>query len=304
MVGAASLLVLGACSGGSESGAADSEMAVTSAGGGAPVAPQDMPASEAQSFSLAASDSAADGAADADREIITRGSATVVVTDPVDAAARVAALVEQAGGRVEARNEWRGSEGERSTAWLQVRVPADRMTSTIEALSELGTVQSVDVSREDVTATGRDLDARISALEASTERLTGLMSQAGNIEDLLRAERELSSRQAELDSLRSQRTALSDQVAMSTLHVTLQTRVTAGEPPAGFLGGLEAGWNALMTFGRGLLVAVGAALPWLVPAAVIAAVVLAVVRRRRRSADVGGGPGTTPSAAPAVGGSS
>ena len=295
MAVAALAVGLGACSGdGSRAENAGSAPAADSAAPGYTVSEEaltEAPAAEAPVLG-------GETAVAADREIITTGSAHLVVDDPVAAAAQVVALVERAGGHVEARNEWRGPDGERSSAWLRLRIPAANMTATVDALSDVGTVQSVDLSREDVTATGRDLDARIAALTTSTDRLTELLARAENVEDLLGIERELSSRQAELDGLRAQRAALSEQVAMSTLHVSLDTRVTAGVAPTGFAGGLSAGWGALATAGRGTLVVLGAMLPWLAVGGVVAVGALAVVRhlRRRRAASTGA-PTATPTTA-------
>ena len=53
-----------------------------------------------------------------------------------------------------------------------------------------------------------DLDARIKALQTSVDRMTQLLAQATRIEDLLAIETQLSQRQAELDSLKAQRTWL------------------------------------------------------------------------------------------------
>lgn len=224
-----------------------------------------------------------------DREVVTRGTATVVAADPVAAAQDLARMVEEAGGRVEQRDEQRATDGEPASARLTVRVPADRVTSTVEALGALGEVSDVSISKEDVTAAGRDLDARIAALETSTARLRELMGSAADTADLLAVEKELAGRQADLDALRAQRDALSDQVAMSTLEVWLTGADAApAATRAGFTGGLAAGWAALVVTARTVLVVLGAALPWLAVAGVLALAgrgVARVVRARRAPRD-------------------
>lgn len=277
--------LLAACSGaGAESGGNDAARAMPEHAMPDYAATEDAVAGDAVAEEAPAASGpglAGEAPTEAGREIITTGSAHLVVDDPVAAAAQVVALAERAGGHVEARNEWRSSDGERSSAWLRLRIPAAAMTATVEALSDVGTVQNVDLSRQDVTATGRDLDARIAALATSTDRLTELLARAENVEDLLGIERELSHRQAELDGLRAQRAALSDQVAMSTLHVSLDTRITAGVAPTGFLGGLASGWQALLTAGRGTLVVLGALVPWLAVGGVVAVAATLVTRKVR-----------------------
>lgn len=237
--------------------------------------------------------SAAQGAVD--REIVTRGSATVVADDPAQAAQELSRMVEQAGGRVESRDEERGDGRTGPVARLTVRLPADRVTSTIDALARLGEVSEVSVTTEDVTATGRDLDARIAALTTSTQRLRELMADAADTSDLLAVEQELSDRQADLDALTAQREQLSDQVAMSTLEVwiTADRAVVAAAERPGFLGGLENGWAALVTTLGATVMVLGVLLPWI---AVAAVVLLAVryARRRWRAARAERGPGTVP----------
>ncbi|PZR55146.1 hypothetical protein DNL40_01845 [Xylanimonas oleitrophica] len=210
------------------------------------------------------------------REVITRGTASVVSADPAAAAQRLSVLTEEAGGHVESREERRGSPSTAPSATLVLRLPADHVSRTVDALADLGEVADVSVTREDVTATGRDLDARVAALTTSTDRLRELMVQAADTADLLRVEKELSDRQAELDALRSRRASLSEQVAMSTLEVWITADASAlaatAPPPPGFLGGLSAGWEALVVAGRWALVVVGTLLPWAAAAGVLLAV--------------------------------
>ncbi|WP_251153322.1 DUF4349 domain-containing protein [Cellulosimicrobium sp. Marseille-Q4280] len=294
---AVALVLGGALLAGCSGGAADSES------GAAPVSAEDRAvegdgggeaaqggADDAVS-GIAAGDEAAQ--AEAAREIVTTGWVTVVTADPVAGAAEVADLAESAGGRVETRNQSGDAAEGTAHAELTIRVPADRTTATLDALEQIGEVDDLSVEAVDVTGTARDLDARVEALTTSVDRLRDLMGSAGSTEDLLAAEQELTTRQAELESLQSQRAALTDQVAMSTVTVSLvQVAPVEQLSPGGFLGGLENGWNALLATLNGLVVVVGALLPWLVVGAAVALVVRWVLRRRRRA----GAGGTPPSA--------
>jgi glycine cleavage system regulatory protein len=221
----------------------------------------------------------------ADREIVTTGSVTVVADDPAAAAEDVADLAESAGGRVENRRQSRADGDVPPSAELTVRVPADRTTATVEALDQVGTVEDLSVEAVDVTGTARDLDARVEALATSVDRLRDLMGEATTTDDLLTAEQELTSRQAELESLQAQRSALTDQVAMSTLHVSLVQAAPAERlAPGGFLGGLQNGWSALLATLNGLVVALGVLLPWLVVAGAAWLLVRWALRHARRTA--------------------
>ncbi|CAM3736819.1 DUF4349 domain-containing protein [Occultella aeris] len=235
---------------------------------------------------------------DTQRQIITTGSATVVVEDPAEAADRVALLVETAGGRVDQRSERAaGSDGPDSLGWahLTIRVPADELNGLIDELDELGDVHDLSQSAQDVTQVAVDLDARIVALQASTDRLLQIMADAADSGDLIAAESALSERQAELESLQAERAYLADQVSMSTLDVNLEAHYEPTIETGGFLGGLETGWRALVTFASGVLVFLGVIAPWLLLVGVPVAAIVWLTRRRRRRA-AAGSPGRPTSA--------
>ncbi len=171
--------------------------------------------------------------------------------------------MEAAGGRVDERTEQAasGEDGvEGAVADLVVRVPAAALTGVLADLEHLGDVESVSVSRSDVTFTAVDLDARISALRTSSARLQALMDGAATTEALLAAERALSERQAQLESLQSQRALLADQVELSTLSVHLHPfGVAPAGGPEGFLDGLGTGWRALASTAGAAVVVLGLA---------------------------------------------
>ncbi|KQQ11271.1 DUF4349 domain-containing protein [Rathayibacter sp. Leaf296] len=164
---------------------------------------------------------------------------------------------------------------------VTLRVPADRLSDARESLAELGTVTESTVEREDVTLQAVDLRARAAAAQASVDRLTELVAQAGDLADLLAAESALTQRQAELESTRQQLTALESRVSLASLSVTvLPEESAAPADPTGFLDGLLTGWNGLVAAANAALIGIGFLLPWLLVAAVVTAVVLAVRRRR------------------------
>ena len=144
------------------------------------------------------------------------------------------------------------------------------------------------MNASDVTQQRQDLDARIDALTASVDRLQQLLSTATGITDLIAIESELTTRQAELDSLTQQRDFLVDQVDFSTVTVGLVTEAVAPDPrPDDFWSGVLAGWAALTAFASWLGVAFGVMLPWLVAllvVAAIAALVIVLSTRGRRHA--------------------
>ena len=228
-------------------------------------------------------------AADEDRQVVTTADAVLTVDDPAGGAQRISELVETAGGRVDERSEHTPSgpkDVEGASADLVVRVPSDALTGLLADLEHVGKVESVSVSRSDVTSTAVDLDARISALKTSVARLQSLMDDATSTQALLDAENALSERQADLESLQSQRALLADQVELSTLSLHLQQPgVAPAGGPDGFGDGLGTGWRALLAAGGTLLVVLGVLLPWAAVTALIGAAVLVPIRLSRRRAE-------------------
>jgi len=216
------------------------------------------------------------------RDVITTGSVSITVDDPIAAAQDAVNLTEQAGGRVDSRNESPGTDTQPASANLSLRIPSDALDSTLTELKTFGVVNFVSLTASDVTAQSQDLDARITSLQTSVDRLLGLLSTATDTTDLIAIESALSTRQADLESLQSQRAALADQIDYSTLSLDLYSEgVVAPASPDNFFTGLLAGWNALVAALGGLLVGVGVALPWLILIAAVAGIVVLIVRRSR-----------------------
>lgn len=218
------------------------------------------------------------------RQVVRSGSLSMRADDVPGTVTAIRGVAAAAGGFVSAENS---SAGDYSFSSITVQVPAAKLDGVVDAISKLGTVESVDVSAQDVTSQTVDLDARIKALQASVDRMTDLLAQASDVPDLMTIEAQLSQRQAELDALKAQRTWLGEQVTMSTLSVTVQPVETV-EPvqTPGFGGGLENGWAALVSALGVAVTAVGFLLPFAVVLAIVAVPVTIwavwIVRRHRR----------------------
>jgi Ca-activated chloride channel family protein len=216
------------------------------------------------------------------RDIITNGSMQIVVAEPAQAADRLVSAATGAGGRVDSRSEQSASSSGAGspTVNLVLRIPADKLDGVLAEANKLGTVDSMSISHTDVTSQRVDLDARIAALQTSVNRLMELMGRAGNVADLLAAESALTQRQADLDSLRAQRTVLGDEISYATINVTVSAKPPATVTHGGFLGALQHGWQSLLSAVQSVVLTVGFLIPWIPVVAVLAFVLILVVRRR------------------------
>ncbi|UDY25065.1 DUF4349 domain-containing protein [Nocardioides sp. Kera G14] len=243
---------------------ADSSSA-DSAGGAVALAPAQVPAQASAQASRSAS------GADADRDVVVTGSASVTVSDVRATSDSLAAWVEAKGGRVDSRQYDAGNT--HAHASLTLRVPASQVTATLDQLETYGAVSETEIDKEDVTGSARDLDARIKALRISISRLEGILDRAAVMSDVIRTESALTDRQAQLEQLVTQRARISEQVALATIDVTISPRERAESvQPGGFHGGLRDGWNALVTVVNHTVALAGVLLPWLALLALLYAV--------------------------------
>ena len=100
-----------------------------------------------------------------------------------------------------------------------LKIPVKNAEAALEELEKLGTVDSREISSQDVTDTAFDLDMRIANLEKLHKRLTELVAKTGNIKDILAVEKELSRVTGELEKLKAARQNLQIRVDFVTFRV-------------------------------------------------------------------------------------
>ena len=226
---------------------------------------------------------AEDSAGSFEPDIIRTGYLSLSVDSPEDTADEITEVVEAAGGRIASRSDYTPVDYGQPSSYLEARIPSEVLDDTVASLQDLGDVQEVSLNTVDVSLHPVDLDARIQVLEAAITRLNELLAEAASTSDLIAVESALSERQAELDSLQSQRDYVSDQTLFSTLSISLITPDNAmPADPDGFLDGIVRGWESILAFFAGTIVWAGILVPWLGLVAVVVLVTL-VVRRIRRS---------------------
>ena len=185
------------------------------------------------------------------------------------------------------------SSGGGASISITLRVPVSGYESVMTSLARAGTITSVTENTQDVTAQMIDIDSRVKSAADVIASLRTLLSKATKIGDILSIEDQLNSREADLESMKSQLAGLSDQTSLSTITVVINGVITdvppvvvpkPPTPPAtrsGFLGGLANGWDAARTLGHGVLTVVGTVIPFL-PLVLVVVVALLFWRRRLR----------------------
>ncbi len=212
------------------------------------------------------------------------GRISIVAADPVAAASEATTIVTDAGGRVSGRTERSAEDGGQASAELTLRIPAEVIEEVRSDLGGLGDVKETSLESTEVGSIQRDLDARVTTLRASIARYTEWLGTASETSDLIELETAIADRQTELESLEAQSRSLEDQVAMSTITLSLSSEYVAPvTAPQNFGEALVVGWNGFGAFWGAMLIAIGVGLPWLVLiAAVVTGVIWLVARNRRR----------------------
>lgn len=233
----------------------------------------------------AAAGSAAAGGSPAQRAVVRTASISVTAADVDAAADRVTKLAGEQGGRVE--GDERSGTDSRRTATLTVRVLPTRLETTMTVVAALGRETGRSLQAQDVTDTKVDLDARTAALSTSVTRLRQLLRTSSDVGSLLAVEKQLSSREADLEALQAKRTSLANQVSLASLTVSLYAtappavKPRTGVHPTGFVSAFGSGVHAVAVGLRLAAAGLGYSLPVLVPLVLL---LLLAWRLRPRSA--------------------
>jgi hypothetical protein len=225
-----------------------------------------------------------------ERAIIASGTISLASKDVGETRREVQRIVDAQGGNVTDENTETDDEGDTSYARLVIRVPSSKFSASMEALEKAGSLRSSNRGSDDVTTQVIDTGVRVRAQEASLKRVELLLAEAKTLKDVIWIESQLTTRQAELDSLKSQQSWLKDQTSMSTITVDISSDfgVVQEEPddetPAGFMAGLKGGMKAMGAMLAALATILGALLPFSLVALVLGLPVWLVVRRRRTPA--------------------
>jgi uncharacterized protein DUF4349 len=201
------------------------------------------------------------------RSVIYTASLRVRSKNVNDAAARAKQLVAAAGGYVETET----AASRPVTAGITFKIPSDRYAGTLDQLAgRLGTRLSLRQQARDVSQEVADIDSRVKSAQATLASFRKLFDRAKTVSDVLAVERELSRREADLESLQARQKSLAQQTTFGTVTLQLVAPETAAiKRQGGFTGGLRSGWGAFTAFVSGLALVLGWLLPFLALAALI-----------------------------------
>ncbi|MGM0368281.1 MAG: DUF4349 domain-containing protein [Actinomycetota bacterium] len=196
---------------------------------------------------------------------------------------KVSRLAEQNGGFVTNSESYSDSEGKLTSGRITVRVPAGKFDFMLDEIKSLGTIQSINISGQDVTEEYIDLESRLKNLQKQEEVLLGLMEQSKSVEDSIEVQRELSYVQEEIEVIKGRMNYIDDRVDFSTIEVYLSEPSTIKTSQDwGFLDALKQGVRSAVRVLNGLITGLIAISPVLVFIAIIGVIIWAIIRARKR----------------------
>ena len=116
---------------------------------------------------------------------------------------------------------------------MTLRIPDARLDDALDQLAALGEVERREVRAQDVTAAYTDVQIRLDNARALQTRLRALLAEAETVLETVEVERELSRVTTEVEQLEGQMRLLDNQIAFSTVRLTV--RDTARPGPLGWV---------------------------------------------------------------------
>ncbi|MFA4875142.1 MAG: DUF4349 domain-containing protein [bacterium] len=200
-----------------------------------------------------------------ERKIMRSANLTVEVKNIDDAAERAKSIAVKIGGFVSGSDSYEDNAGQKAMQ-LTMRVPSDRLDSAIAAIKTFGNVRAEALTGEDITEQYFDLEARLANSRRLESRLISLLETKTNkLKDVLDVERELARVRESIETMEGRKRFWDNRVSLSTLQVTLvQPRGFGRGIFAPLSGSIQRALSAFTASLAWLVVAVSAALPWLV----------------------------------------
>ena len=214
--------------------------------------------------------------------LIRTGSASIEVEKLDPAIIEVRELAAKLGGYV-ANSSITGGRDQVRSATLELKIPAAQYDQAIGGLGNIGKVEAVNTSVEDVGEEYVDITARATNAKRLEERLVNLLTtRTGKLEDVLAVERELARVREEIERYEGRLRFLKTRAAVSTLAITVHEPMPIlGQNPGDnpIIGALKQAWRNFVGFVAWFIASLGV----LVPAGVIGAALWYAYRRFRRN---------------------
>jgi Domain of unknown function (DUF4349) len=134
--------------------------------------------------------------------------------------------------------------GTAPTGSVTLQVPVQNFANMVARAQALGSVSDLSTKATDVTGQYVDLQARITALQASLQQYLTILAKATTVGDVLAVQEQIDAIQSQIEQLQGQLQLLSSQTSYSTLTVSVGESTPAPAPSPLPESGLVRAWHA------------------------------------------------------------
>ncbi len=222
-----------------------------------------------------------------EKKIIRTASLTIATQTFSDSLNALKTSCEGQGGWIESVSENVNSYSGLRTAYLTLRIPQSELDAYLAGTENLGRVTSRSESAQDVTASYQDTRTRLNTQLALMERLQALITESGDLSDLLALESQIADTQYQIDTLQSALNSTDRQVSYSTVSVTLreEKNVELTDASVSFwdriVSAIRVGLESFIGFLGDMVVFLVAALPY-IAIVMIAVIIIKLIKKRRK----------------------
>jgi hypothetical protein len=154
----------------------------------------------------------------ASRKVISSAAITLAIEEPDSANKQIVVLTQS----------FQGYVSYQSTEYSTIRVPSNQLEPMLNALSQLGKVQSQSLSGHDVTDQYTDYQIRLENALKSRERYLELLSKAEDVKTAVQVERELERLNETIDQLKGKISQIDHLSDFATINIFVQERKKPG----------------------------------------------------------------------------
>lgn len=216
--------------------------------------------------------------------LIRTGQASIEIDSLETGMTAVRQLAQRVGGYV-ANTSVQAGRSQIHSASLELKIPASRFDDALTGLRGIGTLESVNVSAQDVGEEYVDVAARMANARRLEERLVQILgTRTGKLSDVLQVERELARVREEIERYDGRLRYLRTRAAVSTLTVAVHEPF----PVVGERGSTSViaesfrqSWRNFVRFTAGFIAALGTLVPLALVLAALALAVRAGAKRLR-----------------------
>ncbi len=177
-------------------------------------------------------------------QLIKKARMTVIVQSLDRSVDAVKKIINQKQGYLLSLEETQlDDSSKRPSASVEMRVPQNVLETTLDELTELGTVQNRNISAEDFGEQIVDFQARLSNLRRTESNLQKIMDQSGSVKDILSVAQELSKVREQIERIAAQLKSLQNQIAYSTITLNLEAAVSSTSNQPGLPSQIQDAWN-------------------------------------------------------------